>query len=161
MSLRPFALVDLDELHALFLDRDVKRYLLDGQDVSSEWVESEIRQSDALFATTGAGLWSGRLRTSGKIIGCTGFRFFHDPPELQLLYAFHPTHWGNGLATEAARAVVEYAFDVLHFSEIIASTDAPNEASVRVMERLGMQFQTRLVKGGLDTLYYCLPRNRS
>jgi ribosomal-protein-alanine N-acetyltransferase len=159
LSLRPFSLVDVIELHALFLNRDVRRYLLDDQGVSSDWVEGEIRASDALFAAIGAGLWSARLRTSSEIIGCCGFRFFHDPPELQLLYALHPKHWGCGLATEAARAVAAYAFDILHFSEIIASTDVPNQSSIRVMERLGMQFDKRLVKAGLDTLYYRLPRN--
>jgi hypothetical protein len=40
------------------------------------------------------------------------------------------------------------------------STDAPNAASIRVMERLGMQFEKRLAKAGLDTLYYRLRRSR-
>jgi ribosomal-protein-alanine N-acetyltransferase len=62
------------------------------------------------------------------------------------------------LATEAARAVVRYGFEELRFTCIRASADAPNAASLRVMERAGMSFEKRLNLHGLETVYYILPR---
>lgn len=65
-----------------------------------------------------------------------------------------------GLATEASRAVMRYAFEDLGFAEVVASTDAPNAASIRVMERLGMKFEKWITTGGLDTVYYKIERER-
>lgn len=115
--LRPFAATDSEELLAVFRDADVRRYLLDDSVVAAEWVDDEIAASDERFARIGAGLWSIRLARATAIIGFTGFREFFDPPQLQLLYALLPFHWGCGLATEAAARVVEHAFDDLAFAD--------------------------------------------
>jgi [ribosomal protein S5]-alanine N-acetyltransferase len=64
----------------------------------------------------------------------------------------------RGLATEATRAVVGYAFHCPGFDEIIASADPPNKASIGVLQRLGMSFDRRVIKSGRDTIYYCLAR---
>ncbi|HZY65266.1 MAG TPA: GNAT family protein [Rubrobacteraceae bacterium] len=70
-----------------------------------------------------------------------------------------PLVWGTGHRS-LARAVMRYAFEDLRFAEIVASTDAPNGASIRVMERLGMEFEKRITTGGLDTVYYKTERER-
>jgi ribosomal-protein-alanine N-acetyltransferase len=158
LDLRPFAEADADRLHRLFLDPSVRRYLLDDELVSIQWVAGEIASSDALFAERGVGLWSLTLLGETEIIGFAGFRPFHDPPELQLIYGLHPRHWGVGLATEAAWAVMEHAFVRMGFDEVIASADTPNRASIEVMKRLGMSFQRRVDRGGLDTTYFRLGR---
>jgi ribosomal-protein-alanine N-acetyltransferase len=158
LRLRPFAAADAEQLHRLFLDPSVRRHLLDDDLVSAQWVADEIDGSDALFAERGVGLWSIVLIGEADVIGFAGFRFFHDPPELQLIYGLHPRHWGVGLATEAAWAVAEHAFARAGFDEVVASADTPNLASIEVMKRLGMRFDRRLEKGGLDTTYYRLRR---
>ena len=63
------------------------------------------------------------------------------------------------LATEIAQALVRYGFEELEFSEVWASTDAPNVASVSVLEKAGLRFERRAVVDGLETLFYCLPRS--
>ena len=62
------------------------------------------------------------------------------------------------MATEIAQAIVSYGFSVLHLSEIQASTDFPNRASQRVLEKLGFLLERRDVVDGLDTIFYRLPR---
>ena len=138
---------------------DVRRYLLDDQLVDLAWVRHEIRSSRALFRELGCGLWGVRLHGSGQLIGFVGYRYFFDPPELQLLYALHPEWWGRGLATEAAGAVLRYGFDVLGFDVIEASVDAPNVASARVLERLGMTLVRQSRREGRPTLDYAVHRN--
>ncbi len=73
------------------------------------------------------------------IVGLTGFRYFYDPPVFELIYALHPAYWQRGLATEMAQAVIAYAFTHGLLSDIKCSTEEPNHASARFMERLGMR----------------------
>lgn len=158
LQLTPFRAADLDELHDFFRDIEVARYLLDGQQVPREWVEDEIGTSIERFDSEGAGLWATRLVGESEICGIVGFRPFFDPPELQLLYAFLPSRWGQGLAIEAASAAMQYAFEELGFDEIRAATDEPNEASIRVLERLGFG-QWKSTEGEPHrTLFYRIER---
>jgi ribosomal-protein-alanine N-acetyltransferase len=154
LVLRAFAAADIDELHVLFTDAGVRRWLLDDQVVPREWVAEEIVQSQARFAEGSCGLWTLRERRREGIIGFVGFRPFFDPPELQLLYGLMPSRWGHGLATEAAAAAIDHAFAVLGMREIRAATDTPNVDSIRVLERLGMRELRRSEDGSHGTVFF-------
>ena len=153
--LRPFAAADAEDLLVLFRDEAVRRYLLDGAMVDRAWVDQEIRDSAVRFSEGSAGLWAIRLQGTEAIIGFVGFRPFFDPPELQLLYGLLPAYWGRGLATEAARAVIQFGFDVAGFDRVVAATDTPNQASVRVMEALGMDLVGRQDEGAFGGTVTC------
>jgi ribosomal-protein-alanine N-acetyltransferase len=139
LVLRPVHMVEAVELHALFVHEDVRRYLTDGVAMSRAWVEGIIRESAVSFAERGLGLWSAREHGAQLIIGLTGFRDFYTPPVFELLYALQPSHWHRGFATEMAQAAIDYAFRHAGLHAVRASTDAPNQASLRVLERLGMR----------------------
>lgn len=158
LALHPFAPADATALHDLWTNADVRRYLFDNEIIPRSFVDDEIATSERLMAEQGYGLWTMRPHASDQIIGFCGYRFFHEPPQLQLLYGLHPEWWGRGLATEAARATIQHGFEVNNFTRIIASADAPNTASLRVMERAGMRFWKRETVNGLDTIYYELTR---
>jgi RimJ/RimL family protein N-acetyltransferase len=107
-------------------------------------VESDalIGRIDAHFAEHGFGLWAAELRASGDFIGYVGLavprftgRFM---PCIEIGWRLDASHWGEGLATEGARAVVRYAFEVLGLPEIVSFTVPDNLRSRRVMEKLGM-----------------------
>ena len=156
LTLRPFAPEDVDELHALFTDADVRRHLLDDTVVSREWLEEEVTSSQARFAESGSGLWTLIERAGEAIVGFVGFRPFFDPPELQLLYGLLPSHWGRGFATEACEAAIDYVFGVLDFEDVRAATDVPNRASIAVLERLGMRERRRTTDGKHGTVFFQL-----
>lgn len=158
LTLRPIRRHEGDELLRIFRDPEVRRYLLDDEVVGVEWMEQEMDRSEDLFDRLGCGIWSIRRRGSEAIVGFAGFRHFFEPPGLQLLYGLLPEHWGRGLATEAAAAVVRHAFERLGFERVIAAADAPNEASVRVMERLGMEPFRENEAGGAGTVRYAVDR---
>ena len=158
LRLHPFSQRDLDALHALFMDPGVRRFLLDDTVVSRDWVAGEIRTSMDLFASRGFGLWSVFLRGDSGLIGCCGYRYYYDPPELQLIYALAPAQWHRGLASEAARAMIRCGFEEHGFDTVVAAADVPNEASIRVMENVGMKFAQRAMIDGLDTVVYKLAR---
>jgi RimJ/RimL family protein N-acetyltransferase len=155
LVLRPVHMAEAAELHALFVHEDVRRYLTDGVAMSRAWVEGIIRDSTVLFAERGLGFWSAREHGAPLIIGLTGFRDFYTPPVLELLYALRPSHWHRAFATEMAQAAIDYAFRHAGLREVRASTDAPNQASIRVLERLGMHPHGRTAQAEADAQGVC------
>src|SRR2546423_12011041 len=95
------------------------------------------------------------LKSDGALVGAVGFapclapfgrlpsfvRVPHRAPEVGLFWALFPEHWGKGYATEAARAMVSYAFDELELARIVATTENDNMRSIGVMRRLGMTIE--------------------
>src|SRR4028118_495727 len=158
LRLRPFTPNDVDDFHHLLIDPNVRKYLCDDKVIPREQAASFIEGSLASFETNGFGLWAVLPREDDTLIGFCGFWFFYDPPELQLLYGIAPDRWGKGLAAEIARAMIRYGFEEHSFDRIIASADAPNLASLRVMEKAGMTFEKRVSINGLDLVYYAIAR---
>jgi ribosomal-protein-alanine N-acetyltransferase len=158
LRLRPLVTADEDDLHRLFTEPGVRRYLWDDEVISRERTASVVEHSITSLETDGYGLWAVFLKGAVPLVGFCGFWHFHDPPQLELLYGLGEEHWHQGLATEMAIAMMRHGFDVLRFDRIESSTDAANEASVRVMERAGMQFWKREITNGLDTIYYAVDR---
>lgn len=137
--LRPFAARDVDGLDALFRRPEVRRYLLDGKAMPRAWVEEVVASSRASFAAEGWGLWSLSLEPEGGPIGFTGYREFHDPPVVELIWGLAAPHQGRGLAREASQAALRHGFETLGFDPVRATVDAPNEPSLALARRLGFQ----------------------
>jgi len=101
------------------------------------------------------------IKETGKLIGSCGyvpclmpfeqvpnFSYYnasgmigHATPEFGLFYAISPSHQRQGYASEAAQALVDYAFQYLDLKRIIATTDFTNHASMGVMRKLGMRVE--------------------
>jgi ribosomal-protein-alanine N-acetyltransferase len=159
LHLRPLAEADVDELHALWSSPEVRKYLWDDEVIARQRTASLVGESLRLFAAHGYGLWGARLHDREELVGFGGYWYFHTSPKLALLYGIAPEHWNRGLATEIAQALIRYGFEELEFSEVWASTDAPNAASARVLEKVGLRFERQAVVEGLETLFYSLPRS--
>ncbi len=116
-----------------------------------EWLGGvrDRAQSDAFVdrvqahdAEHGHGFWVVERQADGRVIGMTGLWWV--PPEMNMApiveigWRFHPDAWGQGYATEAAKAALAYGFEVLKRDEIIAFTARTNLASQAVMRRIGM-----------------------
>ena len=154
LVLRPLRAADADDLHALWTAPGVRRYLWDDEVIAPERTADVIAESERLFATEGYGLWAARQRESEALLGFGGYWYFHEPPRLELLYGVAESHWGKGLATELATALMRFGTERCRFAEILAGTDVPNVSSVRVLEKLGFELERRGVSGGRDTLFF-------
>lgn len=161
MRLRPISSDDVDALHALWTDRDVRRYLWDDRIIPRETVEQIVAQSLATFESDGFGFFALEMQDqSGELIGFCGHRRAEDVQgQVELLYGIHPTYWGEGLVAEAAREVLRFGFESCDFDRVIAATDTPNQQSVRVLQKLGMTFECRREFHGLDTVFYSMTRS--
>ncbi|HTF32673.1 MAG TPA: GNAT family N-acetyltransferase [Myxococcota bacterium] len=156
LMLRPFVLQDLDALHAFFIHPEVRRFLWDDRVVSRDTVQALIAASFASFSVQGLGLWVAEDRASRAFVGFCGLRPIDETAEIELLYGLVRERWGEGLATEAGNAVLAHAFLRVGLPRVVGRTDSPNLASVRVLERLGMQFEGERVVHGLPTLHYAI-----
>jgi [ribosomal protein S5]-alanine N-acetyltransferase len=132
----------------------VGRFLWDAAPVARETVDDVIAGSRRTFADRGFGLYVVALRKApAEVVGFAGLRPT-GADEVELLYALLPAHWGQGLATEAARAVLDHAFLALPLTRILAGADPPNAASFAVMERLGMTYHAEHQSDGRVVRYY-------
>jgi len=158
LILRPWSLDDIDALHQIWTEPQVRRYLWDDEAISRQRAAAAVAAGVAGANRNGVGLWCVLPKPETAVAGFCGFRYIEDSSDIELLYGLLPDYWGQGLATEAARAALEYGFDAALFGRLYARTDVPNRASIRVLERLGMKFERETRLGARPTLIYSLTR---
>ena len=138
LRLRPFADTDADVLFALHSNAFVLRYW-----DSPPWTAPA--RAERFLATcrqmadegTGARLVMERA-SDGTFLGWCGLsRWNPDYRSASLGYVLDEAAWGHGYATEAARALLQWAFDTLDLNRVQAEADTRNLASARVLEKLG------------------------
>jgi RimJ/RimL family protein N-acetyltransferase len=138
LRLRAFADADADDLFALHSNARVLRYW-----DAPPWTEparaekfiTACRQMEQ--EGTGARLAVERV-SDGTFIGwCSLNGWNRDYRSATLGYCYYEATWGYGYATEAARAVLQWAFDTLDLNRVQTETDTRNVASARVLEKLG------------------------
>lgn len=157
LNLRPIAPTDVEALHRFWIDPAVRKYLWDNEIISKETVDEIIRNSEACFADIGSGLFAIELaERPEELVGFCGLRRMCEPARIELLYGILPRYWGEGMVSEAARAVLRHGFEQCGLERIVGATDTPNQRSVRVMQRLGMVFEERRQHKGLDTVFYSI-----
>ncbi len=158
LKLRPLAPQDLDSIHRIWTDPEVRRYLWDGKEISGEMAEDVISRSAACFEGRRFGLWPVIDEQRDELIRFCGFWRFDGRPDFELAYGLAPARWGEGLATEAARAAIRHGFEEAGLDRIAASADTPNTASLRVMRKVGMRYEKREICEGRDTTCYAISR---
>lgn len=140
LLLRQFTLGDAAAFLRLVNDPQVTRYTGDGGMVTTldEARASLADRPLADYANYGYGRWACVFKATQEVIGFAGL--LDDLNEVDIGYRFIPAYWGQGLATEAARPVMEYGFTQLRLPRIIGLADPANVASVRVLLKLGMTY---------------------
>ena len=154
LELVPVTAAHVEFLHRLWTDPDVRRFLWDDRVIGRDEAAAVVEASLDSFRRDGFGMWLVVLERAP--IGFCGLRRFGQPPvDVEILYGLLPPHWGRGLATEASRAVLEFAFRA-GVSRVLAGADPPNGPSIRVMERLGMRCECTRTIDGRDATYFAI-----
>lgn len=158
LILRHFVAADLDALTELMADADFMRF--------SSGVFTRDQTATFLFnrviAPARAGLPSQfalLLREDNRLIGYCGFfrQVVDGVEETEIGYRLHPDYWNRGLATEAARAVRDYAFEALKLERVISLIHPENHASRRVTEKNGMKLEkTTTFRGFPAQVFSCV-----
>lgn len=163
LRLRPSTEADIPALHKLWTHPNVRAFLWDDVVITEQRAREAVLHSVKSFEEEGAGVWVVLSKKKDKLVGFCGLGHYGKQPEKELLYGIDPLLWGNGFATEVSQAMVRYAFEELHCPVILAGADPLNEASFRVIDKLGMQFVRRVQAKSMkeemiDIIYYGIKR---
>ena len=105
--------------------------------------DAMVARLNAAIDARGFGFWAVEIEASEQLAGFVGLSVpsFEAPftPCVEIGWRIAFEHWGKGIATEAARASLDAAFQELGLSEVVSFTATTNKRSMRVMERLGMR----------------------
>jgi [ribosomal protein S5]-alanine N-acetyltransferase len=158
LFLREFVLNDLAPFFRMVSDPDVTRFIGVGAKTAEAARTMLVERTMQDYRKHGYGRWATVLKSTGAVIGFTGLKYLDEFGECDLGYRFFKEHWGQGLATEASRAVLAYGFDKLRLNQIAAFADIENKASVRVLEKLGFRFENFTKYWGHDVARYVVER---
>ena len=150
LYLRHFHILDDEAMYRIFGDAEVMRF---GDGIQTrEWVKNWIRTClERYYKTWGFGPYAVVEQSSRNVIGYCGLFYFPDidgQPEIEIGYRLARSTWGQGYATEAACSVRDFAFTALGIKRLIAMIDPSNIASIRVAEKLGMQYEKEVMLEG-------------
>jgi RimJ/RimL family protein N-acetyltransferase len=140
LRLRRWLPTDREPFAALNADPRVARYL--GGPLSREESDALVARIETHFDQRGFGLWAVEIRGGASFAGYIGLavpRFeAHFTPCVEIGWRLSAEHWGQGYATEGARAALAFGFESLGLEEIVSFTVPANLPSRRVMEKIGM-----------------------
>ena len=142
LALRPLELRDLMSTHAYASDVESTRYMMFLPKESIDETEQFIREAMAELAKEAPAYYEFAVLLNGTHIGGVGLYRLEDGLA-ELGWILNKLYWGHGYAGEAARGVMAWARANLGIRRFIAQCDGENDASRRVMERLGMAFVSR------------------
>lgn len=106
-----------------------------------------------------AGWWSIEDRQTGQLVGSVGAFFRCDATVMEMGWNTYRAFWRNGIANEAAAAVLKYAFEVRREPKVRALIDSGNASSRRVAERLGMRYEMKTELYGKEVDSYMRERS--
>ena len=134
---------DLDDLWALYCDPEITKYIPDAPRTRQEAQEELEWHMHGHPRFPELGLWATIHKDTGKFIGRCGLLpwTIEGQQEVEVAYTIAREYWGQGLATEAAHAILDYGFEQLKLSRLICRIDEENRASRKVAEKIGMTFE--------------------
>jgi RimJ/RimL family protein N-acetyltransferase len=141
---------DADAFAAFTADPEVMRYIHDGSTLDRAATGARIALWQRHWDEHGFGLYAVELRETGELIGFTGLAVPLFLPEIlpavEIGWRLGRPYWGKGLATEAAQAVVARARTDFGLKRLVSVHIVGNEASARVMVKLGMRLDRETVQ---------------
>lgn len=160
LILRKLTVDDAAALYRIYHEPDVLEYFAQGPPESIDAERAGIQRHLLYYEQHGFGLWATVLRESGELIGRCGLlaQQVDGVPEIEVAYLLSPRFWGLGLASEAARAVCNFAFDTLGHSRLVSIIHPGNLASKRVAIAIGMTFSKTSRLYDLDAEVFAMTR---
>lgn len=135
LTLRPLAIEDFPRWAEMMADPEAARFLGGAQPAATAW--RGFMSMAGAWSLTGVSMFSVIERDTGLWLGRIGPWTPHDWPGTEVGWGLHPDAQGRGYGVEAATATIDYAFDVLGWTEVIHCIDPDNVPSQRLAERLG------------------------
>ena len=140
---------DLDAWAAICADPEVMRYIGDGSIATRAECAARLEQFETTWRELGFGLFAIERRDTGEFIGNTGLAVPDFLPEIlpavEVGWRLGRAHWGQGFATEAARAALAFAWDPVGLDRVVSVHAVGNDPSGNVMRKIGMHLDRETV----------------
>jgi ribosomal-protein-alanine N-acetyltransferase len=134
------------------------RYITGGTPWSDEQIRNFVDRQIVLFAERGFCRWKLIEKAAGEAIGFCGVGLWRATPDPEIGWWLTRSRWGRGLATEAARAALRDVFERVRLERIVSVAMPENAASIRVMRKLGLTFETGFENEGARLVRYAMGR---
>jgi len=138
----PTTFKDILDIYALYKDTRVWKYL-GGKRNFTKRVQGVISR---IYPGKNCRYWTVRSKDTKNFLGNISLAPHHDGNHTEISYEFLPAVWGNGYAAESIGAIVEYAFNKLGHTKLVAETQAANIASCGMLRKLGFYEKQRLMR---------------
>lgn len=138
LKMRPLLIDDIDMIAPILADPIVTRYI--GGPLNPDEAEIQLKHWIEDQRRDGFGFMALIEKSRNHLIGYGGFipQVIEGKNFVELGYVIHREHWGCGYATEAALALRDYGFNLIHLKELISIIHADNPSSLHVAEKIGM-----------------------
>lgn len=130
---------DLDHIYALGNDPEVMRYITYGRTQTYSEAKADLRRR-IRQSGNGLGYWITEILETRDFVGWMALKPLDNTEHIEIGYRFLREHWNKGYATEAGEKLLHFAFNNLELSRVVSVALADNQASTRVMEKLGLRF---------------------
>ncbi len=145
---------DLDDAFSFYGDEETMRFIPGGVKDRDQTRAALQRMVDR-DKEEGFGIWPVEQKADRRVIGACGvFNIPDHAPDVEIAWIFDKLYRGHGYATEAARAVTQFAFAELRLPVLYALIHQDNAPSIRVAERLGMSFARMMYAYDRDLRLY-------
>lgn len=158
LHLRPWRLGDVEFFVAMDMDPEVGRYLFPHGPPVAEERRAEMRHRIVNGWPERGAMWTVSWADGGERLGRCGIFPLEESGLFEIGYRFVRAAWGRGVATEAARRVLDHGFREFAFDPIVAVTHPDNRGSQRVLENIGLRSRGLRYHYGLDLSFYSLDR---
>ena len=154
---------DENGMFALDADPNVQTYLGNKPITSKKQAQQTIQLIRQQYVANGVGRWAVVEKETGDFTGWAGLKLIKEQINKRtnyydLGYRFLPKYWGRGYATEVARASLNYGFNDLNLKEIFAMADTRNQASRKVLEKVGFRYLETFDYEGVPHYWYWITR---
>ena len=147
----PLTHQDLDALATIESDSAVRRYI-DNKIMTRQQVANYIDAMSRSYEENGYGRFAVKTKADGALIGLCGF--INEDYGVDFGYRYARSSWGQGLATEAGAAVMDYGERILRISTLIGLVMPENKASANVLTKLGFSLDEPLTYMGTPAIKY-------
>lgn len=153
LYLREMTPDDAENAYLLNLDPEVLQYTGDDPFESVEEAREFLGNYES-YKKYGFGRWAMILKETDEYLGWCGLKYTPELDEFDIGYRLMKKFWGFGYATEAAEACLELGFNQLGMKTIVGRAMPENEASVRVLEKIGLTYlENRMTDGKEEVIY--------
>lgn len=154
LFIRPFTLDDLPRMIEMRSEAEVSKYLGGAKLQNPEKITARMNVYLDCYEKYGFGVCATIWKETGEMIGWSGLMPLDWTTEIEVGYGMIKRFWGQGIGSEAAKAWLDFGFNVKKLKRIVAVAYPENTGSRRIMEKLGMKYEKIETHYGAECVFY-------